>query len=487
MSFKRIYLSVMANVIFPSILDVDKSDALSAKSINQARDKRDEVFSDWIECEPVIFNSLESFSLKGLSRFAVDLKSIWYECLFIPNLNSDVLFVSLSGGGRTDRNRYPRFLRWKYANKLNANMLCIDDPMYKGNDFKAVKWYYGTKNVSYLKEMVPIIEAVSAKLKISRRNIYFLGSSGGGYAANYMANIMDGTNAISMNPQFVLKNWGHGSVRKVFKVHHNIDISDENDIHNRNNFIITSKNSVFFEIINMSSKEDFDAQFIPFSQNNGVTPKYGISSSRKNVITWLHCTDSHSPHSANPTDLGILIARSLIEHYRKYKELDSFYNLSQILNEEIRSKYVLHSKMFYINEWKKRLKSICYVLPSDVIMSYNLDNSYVRFVFKSLLNKKNIYYQISRPKITSEDENSSDGKYIYSFSITREPEIVQNEDVILFFQKICKLYKLRLIKNTNSLKIQGTCGSVVLAIKQLKKFIESSNEVITTFLKPYLK
>lgn len=51
-------------------------------------------------------------------------------------------------------------------------MLCIDDPMYKGNNDRGVGWYYGTKETSYLKEMVPIIKRISSILNIAYENIF---------------------------------------------------------------------------------------------------------------------------------------------------------------------------------------------------------------------------------------------------------------------------------------------------------------------------
>lgn len=56
---------------------------------------------------------------------------------------------------------------------------------------------------------------------------------------------MDGTNAISMNPQFLPMNWKNGKIMEIFKQSYDIDLSNMNDIHKRNNFIVKAKNSVF--------------------------------------------------------------------------------------------------------------------------------------------------------------------------------------------------------------------------------------------------
>lgn len=395
----------MNTLDIPNILGLDPNQYLTLESIASARNSRDHIKTDWIGQEPTVFNDVSSINLE-LNRFVVNLKSIWYECLFLPNNNSRTLLVSLSGGGRNSKNRYPRFLRWKYANKLGVNILCIDDPMYKNNDHVGVRWYYGTKETSYLKEMAPIVQEVAKMLDISYSNIYFLGSSGGGYAANYMANIMDGTNAICMNPQYYPKNWRNGQICKIFKSLYDIDLNDINDIHERNNLIIKAKNSVFMEIVNVDSPADFETQFMPFCRDNNIKPRYGITSS-DNVLTWLHCTDSFSLHGANPSDLGILISIGLIKYFRKNNDISKYYNISLLFNEELRQKYALNKRLSYSAFWRSALNAIYCNLPNNIVLSPDLERSDIKFYFKSVINQQNIYYAIK--KINKDIAKSTDG------------------------------------------------------------------------------
>lgn len=465
------------NIFFQNILDISDSQPLKDDLVEQARAKRTKIDKSWINQEPVIFNSVDSINLES-KRFIVDIKSICYQCLFLPNANSDTLFVSLSGGGRTPQKRWPVFLRWKYASILNANMLCIDDPMYNGNECIGVRWYYGTKDTSYLKEMVPIITKIAKDLNIPKENIYFLGSSGGGYAANYMANIMDGTNAISMNPQFLLKSWHGGVYCEPMKKYHGVDIAGD-DIHNRNNLIIKS-NSVFFEIINAKSNADLE-QFTHFCNVNNLQLRYGITSCR-NVISWVHNTEGVNRHSTNPGNLGVVIAHSLIKHFRKHHSVTEFYNMSLILNEELQQKYDLHTKLSLSSFWKKALDKIYYLLPDNIIQSSDLSKSFVSYYFKSLIrnNIYNVYYTLY-----TVSDSDDEVKAVFGFCVVKAAHLVNNPDFLTFMKKIAKANGLHMGKNSTAIKLRATCKNVNEAVEKLMVLIERTHQEIILNLKEF--
>ena len=164
------------------------------------------------------------------------------------------------------------FLRWKYGNRLNANILCIDDPMQEACDSRCVKWYYGTNERSYLVEMLPLIKKSMADLNISAEDVTFLGSSGGGYAALYMANLLDGSAGIGLSPQTVLYDWNEPA-RDYFKKR-GIDLNGDDKLFNRNRLVLTNPKSIFFMVFNAFSKLDYNKHFIPFCKNHGITQKY---------------------------------------------------------------------------------------------------------------------------------------------------------------------------------------------------------------------
>ena len=112
----------------------------------------------WINEDPIKSNVQKFKIIENINRYCIENNNINYECLFFPSTTKK-LYISLCGGGRNGK-KYPVFLRWKYINILDGNYLCIDDPMYGETINKqysektnGVLWYYGTKQVSYLKNM----------------------------------------------------------------------------------------------------------------------------------------------------------------------------------------------------------------------------------------------------------------------------------------------------------------------------------------------
>lgn len=271
---------------------------------------------------------------KKTCRYSVDIEDTQYECLFINN-NSDKLIVSLGGGGREGKS-YPVFYRWTYGNFLNKNVLCIDDPMYYNRKFTGVKWYYGTKEKSYLKEMVPIIRKFMDRFNLSAEDLTFLGSSGGGYAAIYLANLFDGSTAMALSPQVDI---AHLAPRynKIFLDELGIDLLAD-DPHSRNVLQITAQKSLFFLAENILSEVDWNNQFLPFCERQGITPTYGISQ-HKNIITWVHASNGIDPHSSNPEKYGLVLLDFLASEYRAGKDINSFNNMSLLINEMLNEKY----------------------------------------------------------------------------------------------------------------------------------------------------
>ena len=133
--------------------------------INTLREKLYSVSKSWAKQLPRKYNLSGLKFDKDINRYQIEHNNINYECLFLPSPVRK-LYISLCGGGRLGKN-YPVFLRWKYHNILNGNYICIDDPMYSEEINKSysektngVLWYYGTNDISYLQNMVPIIKRI---------------------------------------------------------------------------------------------------------------------------------------------------------------------------------------------------------------------------------------------------------------------------------------------------------------------------------------
>lgn len=289
----------------------------------------------------------ESFILdESHKRYTICYNDVPFECLYLPKSHSKRLYVMLSGGGRKGKKvRYPLFLRWKYNTLLDGNILCIDDPMMSfHNKINHVMWYYGTKDVSYMHLLIDIIKKVILQLSINAKDVTFIGSSGGGYAALYAANLLDYSSAFAMNPQYIPKNWGYPVIYNNFsKWGLNLDIDDQ---FGRNKLNLTNKTSTFMIMMNAASNSEYNLQFVPFMNDYNIVPQYGISQ-KDNIITWIHSTPYKKPHSASATKVGIAFADYLLKKAKLGVNLNEIKNLSVLANELLYEKYSSKESLEY--------------------------------------------------------------------------------------------------------------------------------------------
>lgn len=324
---------------FPKIIN-------STESIDTIMQEVEVLRSDdnkWWKQESYVSNFEDLIFYNEHNRYTVVHENVPFECLFIPKKKRK-LYVMLSGGGGIGGRRYPRFLRWKYSNYLNGNILCIDDPMYYFHpEISTVMWYYGTKEKSYLKLMIDIVKKVMQQLSISAEEVTFVGSSGGGYAALYCANLLDYSSAIAMNPQIVLKDWHYPYNYNKFKKI-GIDLTESDEKHGRNTIRLTNKKSKFMVLTNIFSEKEYLSQFVPFMELHNLSLTYGISQN-KNIVTWTHITKYSDPHMAFFLKPGIVLASYFLDIMSEEFDLNNLNHLSMLINEELNEKYELKDKV----------------------------------------------------------------------------------------------------------------------------------------------
>ncbi len=319
---------------FPVIFD-----AGNIEDIESLRGRLYACNRDWVDQDPVVTDKDQLQFVSGQYRYAVEHNGIRYEMLYLPKKNSRRqpcdLFVSLCGGGRQNK-PYPYFLRWKYANFLDGDYLCIEDPMYALNSFKKVQWYYGTESVSYLHELVPVLRRIMEQFHISGEQLCFFGSSGGGTAALQLANMIDGSSAIALNPQFDLYRW-KPEVTKFFREGLHIDLSRQ-DMFQRNMLQLTNRKSTFLICMNMASPRD-RRQFSDFSLRTGIPCRYGLSQ-HGNIITVLHMSHGASLHGSFPLELEFVLLQYVLKAAKTHADLDVLRNFSVFYNEVLNRHYV---------------------------------------------------------------------------------------------------------------------------------------------------
>ena len=96
-------------------------------------------------------------------KMNIKTQNFTFETLYIPKNNLPEgqprkIFVLLSSGGRIIPDT--RFDRWSIYGYCNADIICVEDPMYKLYKKMTTGWYFGTKEHSIVHELKQIIDKI---------------------------------------------------------------------------------------------------------------------------------------------------------------------------------------------------------------------------------------------------------------------------------------------------------------------------------------
>ena len=143
--------------------------------------------------------SLDELDATCAGRLRIAVGTTWFESCLIPS-NTKKLYVFLSAVGRKDT-PYPIFHRMSWADKLDGVCLYLDDPTRNERDFGGGKFYFGYKEHNYCEYITEIVRRIQANHGIKMADTIFISSSNGGLSALYLANVLQGSKCIALNPR----------------------------------------------------------------------------------------------------------------------------------------------------------------------------------------------------------------------------------------------------------------------------------------------
>lgn len=141
-----------------------------------------------------------------------------YECFLQLESSSNWLVVILHGAKNQNELLPPYFDRWSWKKDIfKTNVLNISDATLQLKKDMKLGWYLGNNDEYVTGKVVEIVDHVSKLLVIPKDRIVFWGSSGGGFAAMQSAALLDGSNAVAINPQTNVLNYYKGHVKTALK------------------------------------------------------------------------------------------------------------------------------------------------------------------------------------------------------------------------------------------------------------------------------
>lgn len=176
------------------------------------------------------FKELKTHKLIFENPFLLEIKKndIKYEFLIRLKKNSNKLIVLGSGAYQKSTGKLPLFHRHSWIPEFNESVIFYNDPtLYLGH--LSLGWGFGTSKKHFLSEISIIIKDIVEKLKYDYENVYYYGSSAGGFMSLMLASMMKGSTAIVNNPQTILINYHQNYVNSLLKV---VGISKDEAINN---------------------------------------------------------------------------------------------------------------------------------------------------------------------------------------------------------------------------------------------------------------
>lgn len=335
---------------------------------------------------------IHNFDTKVSGRFDIEFPEVNFECFAKPSEYKN-LFVFFSAAGRSSGKTI--FNRISWCNKLNGFCLYIEDPMYKKHPGLSAGWYFGTNNISYLEYAIEIVKKVAQKQNISNENIFFVGSSSGGYAALFCANKIDYSNAYAYNPQIYLNRAPeYPNFNKITQ----IDLSTDSDIYLRHNIDYIAENNksnffIFYNQVGPFDKIHFESWLEKLQIKS--EPQLKIYNNTHFLIQNIQNSNPHSCVAEIEDFIHCLTALKL-------KNDDRYDLLNSSLNRLKNYSNIVEDN-FYLNLWMifslNKLQD--YI---DISKSFKNNNHYMDF--KVLTYPKLLVYRISYNRLKNRGEST---------------------------------------------------------------------------------
>lgn len=141
------------------------------------------------------------------------------------------ILVLSNGAIDPKKSKPPVFMRNKWSDDFDASQIYLDDPTIHKDKLR-IGWGQGTENEFVLEVYSEIIKKLTAKLKIEDENVYYYGSSAGGFMSMILSSMHNYSNVIVNNPQTdVIKYVESASKPLIELVYGDVDYAYENYAH----------------------------------------------------------------------------------------------------------------------------------------------------------------------------------------------------------------------------------------------------------------
>lgn len=305
------------------------------------------------------YDELPTFEFPLNYRFGlcVTLKGVKYEMLVYFKTNTDKVLCLGSGaiGDESEHDtRRPFFHRHGWT--FDASTIWYNDPTRYMNLESKGSWGVGTTDDYYLRNIGDIIVQLINRLDLKQENLFFYGSSMGGFTSLQLATMVRDSTAISDIPQLEFQN--HVSYNKI-KPYCFPGLSDDE---------IWNRFKHRFDVIELMKKEDYipkaflifdcsdrdiNTQYIDFIK--GINNLPDISNKQNKIRIVFNYTHAHEPLSNLDSRLLVnaITSKNSLAYFDEIQESDLYKELQSVTNE---NKELTNALIMWGEESLERLK-----------------------------------------------------------------------------------------------------------------------------------
>ncbi|MGN7178116.1 glycosyl transferase family 2 [Cytobacillus sp. SAFR-174] len=247
------------------------------------------------------YDQLNNFSFKKGAPYIliVDWHGVLFEFL-IRIRNSEKLLILGSGSFDPTRMKPPVFQRHAWIDDFKESLIYYNDPTLYLWDKLTIGWGNGTADRHYLKDVSVLLNKMILKLNYKKNNVYFYGSSAGGFMSLMLAGLIKGTTVIVNNPQTIVTNFYPHLVKQMLDVSYpNLTIEEVKKRYKDRIIVIELYKKVnyvpkIYYLQNISSEKDMMNHLIPFMTDlKGMSEK--VFADRLHIQLYADEKQGHNP------------------------------------------------------------------------------------------------------------------------------------------------------------------------------------------------
>lgn len=146
----------------------------------------------------------------AITAFRGRIKSQLFDFLFFPARGKN-LFVLCPSAITPGKSPVPYFYRWAWAARgmFPGNVLVVSDPTFYLDPRLMTGWFFGTGEEDATLYFSKILKIFCKTLRINYRNLYFWGSSAGGFIGMQLAKYFPQSTAVAVNAQTDISRYEH--------------------------------------------------------------------------------------------------------------------------------------------------------------------------------------------------------------------------------------------------------------------------------------